>query len=317
MDMSRPGQRASIEVKITDRCNQTCLHCANGDGPEAGRDLDWDLFNRRLEEWAAGRETSVCDLREVRLTGGEPLLLLEGVLAVAECCRRLGIKSGINTNGLLLDPGRIRRLKQSGIETVKISLDTMDAAAYKRLRGPLPSLRSLLEKIEELIRGGFRVILRFTLMRENIAYLKPCCRLAGDLGVHKFQIKPLIRSGRAMDPAAFLDNYEIDEALKELADSEAGARTPVEILCWPGPAEGAFSSKACGSIDKIYVSPDSTVSICNFIADHRRSAIGDLTQTSLETVFRDRFDGSRAEAVGGFRIIKGCPNTPFFERAGA
>jgi MoaA/NifB/PqqE/SkfB family radical SAM enzyme len=313
----RLKKRFSIEVKMTDRCNQACPHCVNGDGPAPGRDLDVDLFNRRLEEWARGREDSDFDLKEVRITGGEPLMRFEEVLSIAEGCRKLGTRSGINTNGLLLDSGRIRRLKESGIEVVKVSLDAMDGTAYSRLRGPLPSFQTLLGTIEELIRENFKVILRFTLGRENLGFLSPCCGLAGGLGVHKFQIKPLIRSGRATDPTAFMNSYEIDGALRGLADSEPGARTPVEVLCWPAVPGTSFSYKNCGSADKIYVSPDLLVSICNFVQDHRLSALGDLSRVPLETILKSRFDGTRTEDFESFSLIKGCPNLPQFQRVRA
>ena len=314
MDTTRAKERLSIEVKMTDRCNQACSHCVNADGPAPGRDIDAGLVIRRLEEWGKDRENSVCDLKEVRLTGGEPLILFDEVLAIAGCCRKLGIRSGINTNGLLLDPDLVRRMKAGGIEVVKVSLDAMDSAAYARLRGPLPSFRSLLDTIEDLIRNDFKVILRFTLMRENRGYLIACQKLAGEIGIYKLQVKPLIRSGRAAEPEAFLSRGDIDEAFRQLAEAQNGTRIPVEILCWPPVSGTSFSYKNCGSIDKIYISPDLRVSICNFVEGHKESAIGDLAQVPLETILRDRCDGTRTERIDAFTLVKGCPNAPYYER---
>lgn len=316
MDTTRTKERLSIEVKMTDRCNQACFYCMNADGPAPGRDIDAGLFIRRLEEWGKDREASVCDLKEVRLTGGEPLILFDEVLAIAECCRKLGIRSGINTNGRLLNPDRIRRMKAGGIEVVKVSLDATDSATYARLRGPLPSFRSLLGSIEDLTRNNFKVILRFTLMRENRGELISCQELAGKMGVYKFQVKPLIRSGRARELESLLSRDDIDEAFRQLASACTGTRIPVEVLCWPPVSGTSFTYKICGSIDKIYISSDLLVSICNFVEGHRQSAIGNLTHVPLETILRDRYDGTRAEWVDTFRLVKGCPNMCYFKRAG-
>lgn len=310
--MNPKKETVSLEVKMTDRCNQQCPHCANRDGLEGGRDLDWALFNGRMEEWARGRENSVLAVKEVRLTGGEPLIDLDAVLEVAECCRKLNIRSGINTNGLLLDSDRIRRLKESGVEVVKISFDAVCPETYRLVRSPIPSLDPLRESIRELVASRFKVILRFTLMKPNRDQLVAAHVLAEELGVYKFQVKPLIRSGRAETFDAFLSPGEVDDALRELSRARAGTNLATEVLCWP-PARGvAFFHKICGSIDKIYVSPDMIVTLCNYISDDLQIPLGDLSRTPLEEILRRRRAPTWSERVGGYDVLRGCPNTGHF-----
>ena len=310
--MSSRKRALGMEVKVTDRCNQECPHCMNGDGRRPGRDLDWRLFNRRLEEWAGRRGDSVCDLREVRLTGGEPLVDIDAVLGIAECCRRLGLPVGINTNGLLLDPDRIRRLKQVGIGVVKVSFDAIDAATYGLMRAPLPSLDPLVESIRTLAAEGFRVIMRFTLSRTNRDHLVPCRVLAGELGVHTFQIKPLIRSGRAVGLDTFLDAADINAALGELARRCSGSRPVTEVLCWPPAAGLGFTHTVCGGVNKIYVAPSMAATTCNFIPGERRAQLGDLASTPLEDLLRRRLERTWTEQVEGHSLLAGCPNAPGF-----
>jgi len=303
----------SIEVKITDRCNQSCPHCVNGDGIGDGHDLDWTFFNRRLEEWGAGGGDSICDIKEVRLTGGEPLLHFDAVAGIAECCRRLGIRSGINTNGLLITPERIRRLKESGLEIVKVSFDAVSPPAYDRVRGSSPSLEPFHDNIGALVTMGFKVILRFTLMRPNRDELVPSHALAEKLGVSKFQIKPLIAAGRAKASDLFLESERVDDVLRELMRARAGSRLRTEILCWPGAGGLDFFYKGCGNIDKIYVYPDMKVSICNYIEKTRDSGVGDLSLLPLEEILRRRCGGDWEEHRGRFAFIRECPNAERFE----
>ncbi|OGD28274.1 MAG: hypothetical protein A2Y56_11455 [Candidatus Aminicenantes bacterium RBG_13_63_10] len=303
----------SIEVKMTNLCNQECGYCANNDGAGPPEMIDWRAFNGRLEEWAGQKETSVCDLTEVRLTGGEPLLHFEGVVGIARCCQRLGIRSGINTNGLLLDAARIRLLKACGLEVLKISYDSLRAETYSQVRYPIASLRPLTRTIREAVENRFKVILRLTLAKPNRGQLVECSREAAGLGVYKLQIKPLIRSGRAAGLDQFLSREEIEEALARLAESAAGGGLPVEVLCWP-PAPGSpFSYKICGNINKIYVSTDLTCTICNYIGETDQARLGDLALTPLEVIFRRRLDESLNQSVNGCRLVRGCPNTAFFE----
>lgn len=306
----------SIEVKMTDRCNQRCAHCANGDGPEAGRDLDESLLITRLKEWSLGGEAPILSIKEVRLTGGEPLVRFDAVLAVAECCRELGIRSGINTNGLLLNPDRIRRMKESGIDIVKISFDTADPETYLLMRGPAGSLDPIRDSIRVLVAGRFKVILRFTLMAPNRDDLVAAHALAEELGVHVFQVKPLILSGRANRSAWALGSGDVDEALRELARARAGKGPATEVLCWPGADGVTFPHKICGSIDKIYVTSGMLVTLCNYIPEGRWTILGDLARDPLGAILRRRRDESWSERVGGYDLLRSCPNEAEFSRRG-
>lgn len=306
----------SIEVKMTDRCNQQCAHCANGDGPGAGRDLDEALLITKLKEWSLGEEDPDLSIKEVRLTGGEPLVRFDAVLAVAEFCRKLGIRSGINTNGLLLEPDRIRRLKESGIDVVKVSFDTADPERYRLMRGPVGSIASLLDGIRALVAGRFKVILRFTLMTINRDELAAVHALAEELGVQVFQVKPLILSGRANRSAWALGSRDVYEALRELARARAGKGPPTEVLCWPRADGVPFPHKSCGSIDKIYITSGMFVTLCNYIPEGRWAYLGDLAREQLAAILRRRRDGRWSKRVGGHDVLLSCPNEPEFDCGG-
>jgi MoaA/NifB/PqqE/SkfB family radical SAM enzyme len=306
-------EKLSIEVKITDHCNQECFHCANRDGLRLGHNLPWKVFNRKLEEWAQNQEGSVYSLKEIRLTGGEPLVNFEAVLEMAKCCQRLGIRSGINTNGLLLDSTRIQLLKEAGVDVMKVSFDSINKAIYCQMRGFLSSLRPFFNGIKTLVKNRFKVILRFTLSRINRDQLVPCYSAAQDLGVYKFQIKPLIRAGRAMDSDFFLNKEEVNDALLRISHASTGTGLLTEILCWP-PVKGiGFIYKICGSVDKIYVSPKLSTSICNYVPEASQVPMGNLARVSLADILRRRHDEVWTESVNGYCLIRGCPNSTYFE----
>ena len=315
--MNPEGNAIGIEVKVTDRCNQRCAHCANGDGPDDGRDLDEARLIARLEEWARMREDPGPCIKELRLTGGEPLVRFEAVLAIAEICRELGIRTGINTNGLLLEPDRVRRLKESGIDPVKVSFDTADPDRYRLMRGPVASLDPLLDGIRALVANRFKVILRFTLMTINRDELVAVHALAEELGVQVFQVKPLILSGRADRLPWALASRDIDEALRDLARKRAGKGPAIEVLCWPRADGVAFPHKSCGSIDKIYVTPALLVTLCNYIPEDRQAVLGDLAREPLVAILRRRRDGIWSKRVGGQDVLISCPNESDFFRGGS
>ena len=311
--MLQPQETISIEVKVTSRCNQECFHCANNDGPSADSDIDWSVFIRRLEEWTRTKEGSVYGLKEVRLTGGEPLVNFQAVLDIVKSCQRLGIRSGLNTNGLLFDAEKIRLLRESGVEVVKVSFDAITLTTYNQMRGSLLSLQEFADIIQALVKNRFKVILRYTLSRINLSQLPACYNFAREMGVHKFQVKPLIRAGRAKGLEAILRPDEVNNALQVLSKTAAGKRMMPEILCWPPAAGLDLSYRICGSSNKIYVSTGLKTTICNFIEENGAVPIGDLATTPLEVILRRRAQETKwLQDINGYRLVKGCPNTAYF-----
>ena len=164
MNQEALRENISLEVKVTDRCNQSCFHCMNSDGLEnRGENLDCYQFVKKLTQWSESYGQSPYQINEIRMTGGEPLLNLEGVITIAKACQSLQIRSGINTNGTFLDESVASILREAKLETVKISFDSLDEAILRKMRGPQASLSKTLAGIRNSIDFSFQTILRFTL----------------------------------------------------------------------------------------------------------------------------------------------------------
>jgi len=297
-----PGERLSIEVKVTDRCNQYCFHCMNDDGGASGRDLDAALFVDRLEEWGRNRETSAWHIGEVRMTGGEPLLVPQAVAAIGRACASMQMTSGINTNASLLDERVLADLRAAGLTVIKISFDSLEAGALREMRGPLASLDRTLQGLRLAVDGGFHVIARFTLTAHNRAQLIPCYEAACAWGVGSFQVKPLIPSGRAAQSDASISAGDIERALTALARAADDQDAAPEVLCWPSQHAAGLPARACGNATKIYVLADGRVIDCNFLS---RPPFADLRIHRLEDVLRRRQPA--LVRVGDHDVLPGCP----------
>jgi len=292
-----------LEVKITDRCNQRCAFCMNSDGPDGRDQFDASWLERRLSDWASDREGSGISIREVRMTGGEPLLNLPAVLEICRVSAGYGIPVGINTNATLLDGATALQLKQAGLETVKASLDTIDPATHATLRGAHGSLEASLAGIRTALDVGLKVILRFTLSASSRSSLLDCYRLARELDVHLFQVKPLVNSGRANESGAFLTRDEVRAALFELARA-ADDDDRVQVLCWRPEEAAGLDTKVCGSADKLYLDASGKAFICNYVDD--RLPLGDLCTEPLDQIASRR--GARFNVTAeGHSVPLGCP----------
>ena len=116
-----------VRVSVTDRCNLRCRYCM----PETGVPfLPHEEILRFEEITEVVRALAKLGLRQVKLTGGEPLCRHD----LPTLARMLGEIPGIEevtltTNGLLL-PGQAQALADAGISRVNLSLDTLRPDRY-------------------------------------------------------------------------------------------------------------------------------------------------------------------------------------------
>lgn len=118
----------SATVKLNTRCNSQCRYCYVWRRRDAKEGLPASTYS------ALFSEMSRLGISRINLTGGEPLLH-PGVEAIVEQADRCGLQAGLITNGLLLSPERLNRLVEAGMESISVSLDTLDPEVYARLRG--------------------------------------------------------------------------------------------------------------------------------------------------------------------------------------
>jgi cyclic pyranopterin phosphate synthase len=119
-----------LRVSVTDRCNLRCTYCMPAEG------LPWLPKPEMLTDDEIIRLVRVLvglGVRQVRLTGGEPLLrrsLVDVVRGIAALEPRPRI--AMTTNGIGLD--RLAQpLRDAGLDRVNVSLDTIDPEEFTAL----------------------------------------------------------------------------------------------------------------------------------------------------------------------------------------
>ncbi len=119
-----------LRLSLTDRCSLRCAYCMPPEG------LPWLPRQELLTDDELVRLVAVAvslGVREVRLTGGEPLLRpgVPGLVARIAALRPRPELS-ITTNGILLARDAAA-LAAAGLDRVNVSLDTLDPARFKRI----------------------------------------------------------------------------------------------------------------------------------------------------------------------------------------
>jgi GTP 3',8-cyclase len=166
----RFGHRISyLRVSITDRCNERCTYCMPHELQEWLPREDVLTYEETLRLIRVATELGVS---KVRITGGEPLTRRD-VLSLFEMLRSVaGIDDlGLSTNGTLLARRTAsgltmaEALRAARVNSVNVSLDTLDPEAYAQTTGR-DFLPQALAGIEAAIAAGFEQIkLNCVLMR--------------------------------------------------------------------------------------------------------------------------------------------------------
>ena len=129
----RHGRTATdLRVSLTDRCNLRCTYCMPAEG------LEWQPTDEVLTDDEVVRLIGIgverLGIREVRFTGGEPLLrrgLVDIVARTAQLRTADGVapETSLTTNGLGLDKVA-GALADAGLTRVNVSLDSARPETY-------------------------------------------------------------------------------------------------------------------------------------------------------------------------------------------
>ncbi len=133
---------------VTERCNLRCKKCRfwkNGYGVD--NEVSFEEcrdFIRSLKGW-------VGPLFEINLGGGEPLLK-DGILDLVSISTNQGFRAAISTNATLIDEEMAKRIADSGLYRLGISLDSLNEDTHDFITGIAGSYRRLMKAIEYLRR---------------------------------------------------------------------------------------------------------------------------------------------------------------------
>ncbi|MDP5227839.1 MULTISPECIES: GTP 3',8-cyclase MoaA [Arthrobacter] len=130
--LDRFGRRATdLRISLIDKCNLRCTYCMPADG------LAWLPKNRLMSPEEIRRLVRIgvreLGVRELRLTGGEPLVraeLVEIIAAVRSDHPDLPISMTTNAVGLA---SRAKALAEAGLSRINVSLDSIHQETFAEL----------------------------------------------------------------------------------------------------------------------------------------------------------------------------------------
>ena len=268
-----------LRLSVTDRCNLHCVYCNSA---ETYRCLSHDHVLRYEEMLRVVRVMTGLGVKRVRLTGGEPFVRKGCDRFLATLHREFpDLDLCITSNGTLLEP-YLPLVKEAGVSTVNLSLDSFDRETFHKITGR-DQLPAVITTLEGLLRAGITVKLNAVAMRGfNDSQMDDFVNFAKNepVDMRFIEFMPMGRD-TVWDKQVFWPASEIRAAIQQKVRLKQADNGPVA----PGPAkmyaiEGGrgrigiiapMTGHFCKSCNRLRLTSDGNLRTCLF--DDREYAL--------------------------------------------
>ncbi|MDI3501894.1 MAG: hypothetical protein PWR13_99 [Archaeoglobi archaeon] len=174
---------------VTYGCNLKCEHCY----ATAGKMMENELTTE--EALNIIDQLSRAGVVALAFAGGEPLMRKD----IYELCSYASSKNmyvAIATNGTMITEDVARKLEESGVKYVEVSIDGSKAEIHDRFRGVEGAFERAIEGIRNLTKTNIQTAIAITVTRENFHDFDNVVDLALELGVSRVVEFNFVPTGR-------------------------------------------------------------------------------------------------------------------------
>ncbi len=266
----------SLRLSVTDRCNIRCFYCMpelNAVFVPRGHLLSFEELAR-----LATLFVQQCGIRDIRVTGGEPLVRRDLNRLIQMLAAIDGLDDlSLTTNGILLAE-HAGRLRDAGLKRVNVSLDTLDEATFLKI-SRRSGLQQVIDGIDQAIRVGFESIklnalaIRGITEGEVVSLIMFAAKRGIELRFIEFM--PLDADRQWKDDAVLSG-----DSLRAIIERELGALVEVPRMDPAQPAESfelasgqrvgiirSVTEPFCDACNRLRVTADGSVRNCLFATD--------------------------------------------------
>lgn len=278
----RTGKRpfpVTCEIDLTNLCNHDCYFCVVKEAREAHRtSLETPVILNAITQMKE------LGLKGISLTGGGEPLVHKDFYTVLEHAHKLGIDTGLMTNGALLreDKELLRFLNW-----IRISVGAGNRELYQKIQGKddfdrvLENIRMLSRKRREsghIVNIGVRMLLDL----ENYHTLPELARLLRDSGIDYIQAAPDCRD----DTYPILQEADYPDVINETEAVLKGTETRLLMAGFTvNQRDRAYPKKCYAHCYQIAIIATGDVVFCKNMRGNGDMAIGNIYQSSVADIW--------------------------------
>jgi len=193
--LSRRPVLENVTINVTHRCNLRCAHCFF----DASMEVEDSLDVRDVASFLRQGRRYLARNVNFAILGGEPLLEMDKVLALARFTQDMGSMTAVSTNGLLVDADFARAAREVDLQ-VQVSLDGSRPEVNDPIRGK-GSFERAVRGVRTLVDGGAHTTLSMVVQRSNLHDIEDFYQLSSELGTDEVRFIGLNVMGRAIEGA--------------------------------------------------------------------------------------------------------------------
>lgn len=166
----------NLYLHLTEKCNNKCIHCYNGERLENPLEMNLDLVQKSLSIFKK--------FDQVTLTGGEVFLspILEETINIIKS-KYEHMRIRIDTNGCF-NFKKFRNIL-SNVDEIRFSIDGPNASIHDSIRGNNGAFSRCSENIKMCVKEGYDVEITTTIQRDNLHTIDNIITLCNELGVKR------------------------------------------------------------------------------------------------------------------------------------
>jgi GTP 3',8-cyclase len=257
-----------LRLAVTDRCNLRCFYCMPHEG------MDFVARKELLTYEEMVRLTRILvemGVKRIRITGGEPFVRknMYGFLKRLAAIDGLD-KVNITTNGAVADR-HIPFLKEIGIDTINLSLDTLDKERYEAITRR-DFYDSAISTYKAVLAAGINLKVNMVVMADkNLDDIIPMAMLTKDDKVNIRYIEEMPFNGTGERDVDFMNHQAILKHLEQnlpkltlLSSAPGSTSTNYAIDGHQGSVGiiAAWSRTFCGDCNRIRVTATGQLKNC-------------------------------------------------------
>ena len=299
-----------IAWEVTAACNLSCEYC------RASASSSPDEAELSTEEALAFIDQVAPEKPMIILSGGEPLLRPD-IFDMAGYATVQGVRVSLASNGTLITPETVEKIKRAGIKRVSISLDGPSPETHDITRGS-GSFDLATEGIKNL-QGEVDFQINMTITKENLDQVRATMDLAEKLKAVAFHLFFLVPTGRGREEE-LVTPVEQDEILRWVAKECRNRKIEVKVTCAPqygrvirevlteAERKGMMGSACLAGTSFVFVSRTGDVCPCGYLpvvaGNVREESFPEIWESS--PVFLDLRKRELLGRCGGCEYRKVC-----------
>jgi heme b synthase len=316
-----------VAWEVTRSCNLNCVHCRASSrfGPYP-QELDTIQAKRVLDQIKEVGKPIII------LTGGEPLLRKD-IFTLADYGTKKGLRMVMGTNGTLITPDITKKIQDSGIKRVSISLDGSTKESHDAFRQVNGAFDRAIKGISYLKERGIEFQINTTITKYNLFELEGIFELVVRLGGIAHHIFLLVPTGRAQEMVnQELNAKEYEDTLHWFYQQQYKTAIQLKATCAPqyyrimrqeAHLKGEKVNRKTYGLDAVtrgcmagvsycFISHEGIIQPCGYLevnsGDLRKSTFSEIWMNS--SVFADLRDFSRYKGKCGrceyINVCGGC-----------